>query len=257
MQLSAQLEGGAAVEGGAAAIGCQLPTAPDATLTALTGNARYQTNNLPTEDASALRQVALAHAGVLRSAFQCDLLRVATFQFCPGQNHVAFGGMWPSDPARIAMHHPVSHIGSLIAGAAAAEPPTSGEDLDVYQFLVNVQEWFNTLLAEILSDFKTAQDVFGNSVLDYTVVPYVTEVAQPNHARGPKPAFLFGGSALGLEHGTALDFQQDVRPQVDLYLTAAQALLGTSDVMEVLGQERFVQFNPAAAIIEGLWEAPA
>jgi hypothetical protein len=44
---------------------------------------------------------------------------------------------------------------------------------------------------------------------------------------------------------------------VDLFLTAAQALLGSSDVMSVLSGERFVNFNRDAEVIPGLWEAPA
>jgi hypothetical protein len=43
---------------------------------------------------------------------------------------------------------------------------------------------------------------------------------------------------------------------VDLYLTAAQALLQTADPLSVLGDERFVQFNPKAAPIAGLWQPP-
>jgi hypothetical protein len=67
---------------------------------------------------------------------------------------------------------------------------------------------------------------------------------------------LFGGSKLGLKHGTFQQFSP-ARPQLDLYLTCAQALLQTADPLSVLGSERFVEFNPAAAPIAGLWSAPA
>jgi hypothetical protein len=100
---------------------------------------------------------------------------------------------------------------------------------------------------------KEAQDAFGGSLLDQTVVPYVTEVAQSNHSRGPKPGYLFGGSALGLQHGTFQRFDQSTRPQADLYLTCAQALLQTDDPKGGLSAERFNQFNQSAAAFEGLW----
>ncbi len=251
LQLSQQIEAGAIAPGG-----CDLPAAPDPELMGETGNEPYMTNNVKEDDSPKLRQLALAHSAVLLAAFQCDIIRAGTFQYCPGQNHVSFAGMWPSDPMRIAMHHPVSHMSGMIANAANVEPPAEGEARDVYEFLVNVQLWFNSLTAEILGNFKTATDAFGNGILDYTVIPHVTEVSGPNHSRSPKPAYLFGGSALGLQHGTFQNFEER-RPQVDLYLTAAQAMFGSSDVMTLLADERFMQFNPEAAVIPGLWQAPA
>jgi Protein of unknown function (DUF1552) len=251
MQLSESIANGGIDDGT-----CTLPTAPPQDLGGKKGNSSYSTNNVATDDSGTHREVALAHSSILLAAFQCDLLRVGTFQFSPGTNHVSFKGLWPSDPNRIAMHHPVSHMNPFLGGAASQSPPTSGEAADIYGFLVNAQVWYNKLMAEILNNFKDAQDAFGNSILDHTVIPFVTEVAEANHSRGPKPAFLFGGNALGLKHGTFQNFSQQ-RPQVDLFLTAAQALLKTSDVMPAFAGERFVNFNRDAEVIPGLWEAPA
>lgn len=233
---------------------CDVPSAPEPELVGQTGNAPYSTN-VETDDSPLHRRVALAHAAVLRAAFQCDLIRTATFQFAPSVSHVSFGGMWLSEPNRNAMHHAVADTPLMLGGAAMQPPPTSGASLDIYEFLVNVQLWYNTLLAEILSDLKATPDVFGNNLLDHMLVPFVTEIAEPSNSRSPKPAYLFGGSALGMKHGTFVNLTS-TRPQVDLYLTAAQALFGSSDVMSALSQERFVEFNPTAAPIEGLWEAP-
>ena len=201
--------------------------------------------------------MAEAHAAIMVGAFQCDLIRVATFQFSPGTNHVSFKGMWPSDPNRIAMHHPVSHAGAFLGGASSADPSgLSGDDKNRYEFLASVQAWYNTRLADMLKKLKTAQDGFGGNLLDYTVIPYVTEVAQSNHSRTNKPAFLFGGSKLGLKHGTFQNFTQG-RPQVDLFLTCAQALLQTADPKAALKDERFIQFSANAGVIPGLWAPPA
>jgi hypothetical protein len=183
-------------------------------------------------------------------------IRVGTFQFSPGTNHVSFKGMFPNNPDRISMHHPVSHEGAFLGGASTADPSgLAADDKNRYEFLANVSTWYNTRLADMLKKFKAAQDGFGNSVLDYTVIPYITEVAQSNHARNPKPAFLFGGSKLGLKHGTFQNFST-TRPQSDLFMTAAQALLKNADPKSVLKDEKFLKDSANTAPIAGLWSAP-
>ena len=250
MQLASQIESGE-IGGGS----CMPPEAPSTELTGGKGNSQYL-ESVNTDDSETHQAVAEAHSAVILAAFQCDLLRVATFQFSPGTNHVSFKGMWPSDPNRIAMHHPVSHAGAFHDDASDADPSgLAAADKDRYEFLTNVQIWYNRRLADFLVKLKQAEDGYGGNLLDTTVVPYVTEVAQSNHARNPKPAYLFGGSKLGLKHGTFQQFQE--RPQVDLFLTCAQALLQTDDPKGGLGEERFNQFNPTASAIEGLWEPPA
>ncbi|HEX2861546.1 MAG TPA: DUF1552 domain-containing protein, partial [Lacunisphaera sp.] len=226
-------------------------------LTGGQGNSQYL-DNVNTDDSETHKAVAEAHAAVLLAAFQCDIIRVATFQFSPGTNHVSFKGMWPSDPNRIAMHHPVSHAGAFLGSASDADPSgLAAGDRDRYDFLANVQTWYNQRLADFLVKLKQADDGYGGKLLDTMVVPYVTEVAQSNHTRGPKPAFLFGGTKLGLQHGTFQRF--DERPQADLFLTCAQALMQTDDPKGGLGAERFNQSgnSPNASAIEGLWAPPA
>jgi Protein of unknown function (DUF1552) len=250
-QLAEQIE-----NGGSSGGTCTVPTKPADGLTGKKGNDAYR-DNVNADDAPTHQAVAEAHSAVLLGAFQCDIIRVATFQFSPGTNHVSFKGLWPSDPNRIAMHHPVSHAGAFLGGAAGQDPSGLGaEDKNRYDFLCNVQTWYNTRLADMLKKMKTMQDAFGGNLLDYSVVPYITEVAQSNHSRAGKPAFLFGGTKLGLKHGTFQNFSQ-ARPQVDLYLTCAQALMKTADPKAALSAERFNQFNRNAAVIPGLWSAPA
>lgn len=253
LQLAAQIESGEIPSDTT----CVLPTEPSKDLTGGQGNSQYL-DNVNTDDSETHKAVAEAHAAVLLAAFQCDIIRVATFQFSPGTNHVSFKGMWPSDPNRIAMHHPVSHAGAFLGNASDADPSgLAAGDRDRYDFLANVQTWYNQRLADFLVKLKQADDGYGGKLLDTMVVPYVTEVAQSNHTRGPKPAFLFGGTKLGLQHGTFQRF--DERPQADLFLTCAQALLQTDDPKGGLGDERFNQSgnSPNASAIEGLWAPPA
>ena len=48
-------------------------------------------------------------------------------------------------------------------------------------------------MADNLKEWKTLVDGFGNSLLDYTVVPYVTEVRATGHERSQMPAMIIGG----------------------------------------------------------------
>ena len=235
---------------------CVVPPSPPESLQGQTGNVLYTT---PVVDDTQVHQaVAEAHLAILTAAFQCDIIRVATFQFAPGTSHVGFKGMFPGEPERIAAHQPMTHSHVVATGGAQQDPANlTVTDRDDYDFMANVHTWYNQRMADWLVKLKTTKDVFGHNLLDYTVIPFVTERADGSSRRSPKPALLFGGGKLGLKHGTFQDFSRAVRPQVDLYLTCAQALLGTADPLSMLSSERFVQFNPKAAIIPELWAQPA
>jgi hypothetical protein len=235
---------------------CTVPVAPADSLQGQTGNASYTAP--ATDDTQIHQAVAEAHLAIILAAFQCDLVRVATFQFAPGITHVGFKGMFPSDPERLGNHSAVGRVGSslLFSGGAQKDPTgLNAADRDAYEFLANVQTWYNQRMADWLLKLKTTKDVLAQNLLDYTVIPFITERADGSSARSPKAALLFGGRALGLKHGTFQNFTPS-RPQVDLYLTCAQALLGTADPLSVLSGERFVQFNPKAAVIPELWSQP-
>ncbi len=252
-QLSAQLESGDAFDG----TRCSLPPEPSGDLIGQEGNDTYRLDS-DVDDTATHRAVAEAHLAILLAAFQCDIIRVATFQFCPGANHVSFKGMWPGDPERSVMYHPASHLSAFLAGAADKDPSyLSGIDREAYEFLANVQTWYNQRIADFLVKMKDAVDGFGGRLLDHTVIPYVTEVAAANSTRSPKPAYLFGGGALGLQHGTFQSFyaSQEIRPQVDLFLTCAQALMQTDHPRGGLEAERFYGFNPDCAAFDNLWTA--
>jgi hypothetical protein len=90
-------------------------------------------------------------------------------------------------------------------------------------------------------------------MLDYTVIPMVTEVAEAGHTRSPMPGLIFGGKALGMIGGQFQDFSQN-RSHNDLWLTCAQAFLG-EDPLSQLEDEVFVKNNVRP--IEGCWAPPA
>lgn len=252
-QLVEQIESGA-MGGGAV---CTKPAAPDSSLKGQTGSKfDYGDEATSTSDEDQHERIGKAHAAVILAAFQCDIIRVASFQWSPGTNHVSFKGKYPADPERSFMHHPMSHrITSQSFFNGAPQTGTSA-DASLYQFLVAINAWYNQKTADILTLFKNAKDGFGNSVLDHTLVPYLTEVGDPSHSRGPKASLIFGGKALGMKGGQFLNFESNVRPQVDVWLTVAQALLQTDDPLGVLPTTE--KFNrTGAGPIKGLWAKPA
>jgi hypothetical protein len=233
--------------------GCGPPPMPDPLLTGKTGS-RFDYGNplAATADDSMHEQTGKAHMAIIRAAFQCDLIRVATFQWAPGTNHVSFRGLYPGRPDDAFMHHPTSHRITDRSDTQSALPP-EGQRREVIEFLANVQTWYNQKMADILVDLKSATDVFGGRLLDSTIVPFVTEVAESTGSQSPMPALVFGGSRLGMRGGQVMSFPS-ARPHNDLWMTIAQAYLRTTDPVAALPGEVFV--NTGTAPIAGLWAPP-
>lgn len=253
-QISDQLNG---TMMGGAGMGCVVPMAPDGSLQGKAGSKVDYNNPVTTiADDVVHEQIGKLHAAIIRAAFQCDIIRVATFQWSPGTNHVSFKGMYPGQPDAIYMHHPLSHR-LQSAAITNGPPPTSGANAEVYGFLANVHTWYNQKTADILKEFKTATDGFGGSLLDHTITPFITEVAETSHTRSPKPALIFGGKSLGMKGGQFHNFEAAPRPQTDLWATIAQAYFKTNTPLAhpSMSAEAFVKTNVAP--IAGLWEKPA
>ncbi|HWA73835.1 MAG TPA: DUF1552 domain-containing protein [Polyangiaceae bacterium] len=256
----AQMMGTGGAGGGTSVPICTVPAAPDSTLVGKQGSKfDYDNPTTTTADQDTHEKIGKAHAAVLLAAFQCDIIRCATFQWSPGTNHVSFKGLLDDKGAdiygdAIYMHHPLSHKigdGGFYDGPVQTGTDTNGK---IYRFLCAVQTWYNQKMADILTTFKGAKDAFGNSILDYTVIPYVTEVGNPSHNRNNKASLIFGGAKLGMKGGQFMNFTSN-RPQADVFLTAAQALFQRSDVLTALPTTE--KFNrTGAGVINGLWAKP-
>jgi hypothetical protein len=100
------------IEQGTISVGCEPPTPPDSSLMGENSgrNGDYGRAETNAADDQLHEQIGKAHAGIIKAAFQCDLMRVATFQWSPGTNHVSFAGQYPDNPNAIYMHHPLSHV---------------------------------------------------------------------------------------------------------------------------------------------------
>ena len=180
-----------------------------------------------------------AHLDVLKAAFVCDLIRTGTFQWSPGTNHVAFKGLFPNEASTIYQHHPVSHRIGTAETIASSTPGGLGGPAG---FLYAVQLWYFGQHATNMAAWKQTIDGCGNPLLDYTAVPYVTEVRATGHERTDMPAMIIGGKALGFTH----NIYKPTSGTINAYWgTIAQAFGYTSTA------------SPFAAPISGLWTKPA
>jgi hypothetical protein len=240
---------------------CEIPLRPDPNLSAKFGSMSYYGNpKAPAGDEATLAQLGKLHFTLIRAAFQCDLLRVATFQWCPGTNQVAFEGMYPLDPSGAYRFHPMMHRATA-PNFFAGPPPsadTEPDDSSLYEFISSGMTWFNQGFAEALAEFKTAKDAFGNSLLDYTVVPLITEIADGSNRRSPLPALIVGGRRLGMLGGQYVNTMSAPISHNALWLSVAQAYFPDVSPAEALRGEDFMQSpNTATAPIDGLWMRPS
>jgi hypothetical protein len=188
------------------------------------------------DDAPLLQQVGNAHLAVMKAAFVCDVIRVGTYQWAPGTNHTGFA-LQPGTTQPY-QHHPHGHrISTADTYTAAAVV-----DLNITaQFLYNVQHWYFSRHAEIFAGWKNTIDGCGNSLLDFTCVPFLTEVTAVGGERSNMPAMIIGGKQLGFVHDRYVTSRLTIN---ELWGTIAQAYgYASTDA-------------PFAAPVAGLWTKP-
>jgi hypothetical protein len=150
-------------------------------------------------------EVGQLHLALVRTAFACDLTRVATFMWAPGTNHVTFGGLFPG--MKTSEHHPPSH------STAAAE----------LKSLEMIDTWYSARTSEALQEWLKLPDPSGQgSLLDNTVVVYLSELARGyDHDFRNTPLVLFGGAGSRLPGGRLLRPSSN-RPTNDMWLALSQ-----------------------------------
>lgn len=166
---------------------CTVPDAPEVVEVSQRVDP-YGGENVSTErdDEKHLR-IGQMHLSIVKAAFRCDLTRTVTFQWSPGTNHVSFGGMWPPDEAIFKVHHTTSH---------------NQNTPEIREFLTRIEIWYAEKLATFLQELAATEDIGGGSLLDTTVVPYITEVSEGHsHSWNNMPWLLFGGQDTGLRGG--------------------------------------------------------
>lgn len=174
------------------------------------GNGNYETTTGEVGEEGLHQMIGELHFEVIRAAFQCDLTRVVTFQWSPGTNHVSFKGFYDPDPAAIKMHHPLSH---------EFNNPNAPE------FLTKIDTWYSERTCGLLMKLMGTPDAAGGgTLLDNTLVPYVTEVARADHTHDNTPFVVFGGANTRLKQGGLFKKHNPRRPVNDMWLACAKAL---------------------------------
>ncbi len=120
---------------------------------------------------------------IVRSAFLCDITRVATVTFSYGNSDVKlFGPLTVGEG-----HHTLSHGGLMSK-------------------LGQIDKFYADITAKFLLDMKNTPDGAG-SLLDNTLVVYFNDCTiGAEHSIEDAPLALFGGKSLGLNGGSYLQF---------------------------------------------------
>lgn len=147
---------------------------------------------LPTAVAGASLELAQHEATsrqmlqIIRTAFQCDLTRVATFQFANALSGMQFTKIIPGFSVGDG-HHDISHQASKGDAAKTA-----------------IERFYVGLLTEFLVEMKNTPDGPGTSLLDNTLVFYFTEINDGNeHGWANMPIAIFGGKSFGITGGAS------------------------------------------------------
>ncbi|HXK20082.1 MAG TPA: DUF1552 domain-containing protein, partial [Polyangiaceae bacterium] len=151
---------------------------------------------IPADTAPGVRIDAVDHTAVaeqqlstIKAAFQCDLLRTATFTYGHGNSDVQFGAILPGFDTLTGFHD-ISHL----------------TDAHAVDQLAAVDNYYCARLAEFLLDLKNTPESDGSSLLDNTLVVFFSDVSVGNnHDWKRMPVIFFGGKSLGLKQGRYLD----------------------------------------------------
>jgi hypothetical protein len=151
-----------------------------------------------------VQAVGEAQLAILRTAMLCDVTRVITFMWTPGASGMQFEGLFDGMP--LVQHHSLSH-----------------ENLDaseIAQMMGAIDQWYSERTAAFLRTLRDTPDFDGSgSLLDNTLVLYLSEVAAGTHVFEPMPLVLFGGAGVGLQTGAIADYTG--RSTNDLWLSIA------------------------------------
>jgi hypothetical protein len=160
----------------------------------------YYVPNMPTSHPHL--DLGLTQLRLIKSAFACDYVRVATFMWSAGTNWVVFPG---------------SFQGATIAGnlqATPHHPPSHAGDAATNGWLNQINTFYSGATATALQEFVTQPDVDGGKLIDNTIIVYITEVARAyDHNQQNIPLILFGGKNTGLKGGTYLKVTGGSLPQ--------------------------------------------
>ncbi len=184
----------ATATGGSTCAGPVLPTLPN------------PTGDLTVDEAQH-KVVAQSQLGIILSAFQCDLTRVATFSFAHGNSALRFTKIIPgfTDTSGLG-HHDLSHVQTTAASV----------------LLGQIDQYYSQQVADLLTKMKATPDGDG-TLLDHTLVVYLNECCIGwSHSIENMPVLMFGGKSLKLQTGRHIKFP--MRYMNDVWAAVSGAL---------------------------------
>lgn len=140
--------------------------------------------------------VGRLHLSLIKAAFLCDLARVATFSWSSGTSWVSFPGTFdgatlPGAPLSSPHNPPLSADPATNPGATA--------------WWTAIDHYYSAQTALAIQEFASATDIDGNTLLDNTVIPYISELARRwDHNQQNVPFLVFGGANTRINGGTFL-----------------------------------------------------
>jgi hypothetical protein len=140
---------------------------------------------------------------LIKTAFACDLVRVSTFMWSAGTNHVVF---------------PANFNGTNRGGGASSphHPPSHDTGAANQAWLSAIDGWYAQQTSEAIQAFAAQTDVDGNSLLDNTVIVYLTEVARAyDHDFRNLPYLVFGGKNTRIQGGKFIKVTGGPLPNVN------------------------------------------
>ncbi len=168
--------------------------------TSISGVDYYVANDPTNHPHQALGQAYLA---LIKAAFLCDLVRVATFSWSSATSWVVFPGTFD---------------GATLPGNPQSAPhyePLSATDSGTTAWWTAIDRYYAQQSSLAIQAMAAATDLDGNSLLDNTLVVYVTEESRRwDHDMRNVPLAVFGGKNTGLAGGTFLKITDGPLPSL-------------------------------------------
>jgi hypothetical protein len=145
---------------------------------------------------------------IIKTAFQCDLTRVATFTFAHGNSTLRFSNVVPGSVTLTSGHHDLSH--ELNAATRVADKAA-------------IDKYYCDRLADLLNSMKATPEGTG-TMLDNTLVVFFSEVCIGElHSIQNIPVLMFGGQALTPKLRTGQHLRFGNRFMTDVWVALANA----------------------------------
>jgi hypothetical protein len=152
------------------------------------------------------QRLGMQQLAMIRAAFQCDYARVGTFMWSAGTNWVVFPTSFQG----------VTLPTTTMAGSSPHHPPSHMPSLDVQTWLAQIDAWYATQSSAAIQAMDQITDFDGNTLLDNTVVVYLSEIGRAyDHDQKNVPCLVFGGKNTRIKGGQYLKIKDGPLPSLE------------------------------------------